>query len=168
LFGIFLVFPLFLLSQEAFMLPDQGERLIHHINTDLKKAKKEVLIFTPFIDDYSIIRSLKKVAKNDVKITLVTNASIRNEQNKSEIKNQSAYLSLLQNISVYTLPSFHHDQDDSSGLNGSLICIDDQQLFIITHGLSTKKLKSTYAFGLRQTIQCNTLFEPLLERSKPY
>jgi hypothetical protein len=168
LFGIFLIFPVFLLLQEAFLLPDQADKLVHCINTHLKKAKREVFIFTPAIDEYSLIRSLKNAAKNDVKITLVTNESIRQEQNKTGMKNQGAYLSLFQNISVYTLPSFHHDQDSSSALKGSLVCIDNKELFMITHALSTKKLKSDYAFGLHQKTQCSTLFKPILERSKPY
>jgi len=150
------------------VLPDQGDRLVHSITAQLKTAKHEVLIFTPVMDEYTLIRSLKKAAKNDVKITLITNESIRQEHNKTDINNQGAYLSLFHNIAVCTLPSFHHDQDSSSELKGSLICIDNEELFMITHGLSTKKLKSDYAFGLHQKIQCNTLFEPLLERCKPY
>jgi phosphatidylserine/phosphatidylglycerophosphate/cardiolipin synthase-like enzyme len=168
LFGIFLIFPIFLLLQETFSLPDQGDRLIHSINTHLKNAQYEVYIFTPVIDEYTLIRSLKKAAKKNVKITLITNESIRQDNKKIKIQNQGAYLSLFQNISVYTLPSFHHDQDSSSELKGSLVCIDNKELFVITHGLSTKKLKSDYAFGLHQKTRCNTIFEPLLERCKPY
>ena len=168
MFGFFLIFPVFLLLQEAFLLPDQADKLLYSINAHLKEAKHEVFIFTPTVDDYSLIRSLKKAAKNDVKITLITNESIRQDPNKSKIKNQGAYLSLFQNISVYTLPSFHHDQDRSSELKGSLVCIDNKELFIITHTLSTKELKRDYAFGLHQKMECNTLFEPILERCKPY
>ncbi len=168
MFGIFLVFPVFLLLQEAFMLPDQGDRLVHSITTHLKKATHEVLIFTPAIDDYTIIRSLKKASENDIKITLITNDSIRKDKTKVDPGNQSAYLSLFQNISVHTLPSYHHDKDISSGLKGSLICIDDEELFVITHELSSKRFKSDYAFALHQKTKCNTLFEPLLERAKPY
>ena len=168
MFGIFLVFPVFLLLQEAFTLPDQGDKLIHSLNLHLKKAKHEVYIFTPVINDYTIIRSLKKAAKGDVRITLITNESIRQDQNKTGINNQAAYLSLFKNISVFTLPSFHHDQDSSSELKGSLLCIDDEELFVIANGLSNKKLKSDYAFALHQKVKCNYLFEPLLERCKPY
>lgn len=168
MFGIFLVFPVFLLLQDTFMLPDQGDRLIHSITEHLKKAKHEVFIFTPVIDEYSIIRSLKKTAEKDVKVTLITNESIRQDHNKTDLKNQGAYLSLFQNISVFTLPSFHHDHDNSSELKGSLICIDDKELFMITHGLRSRKLKSDYAFALYRQMKCNTLFEHLLERSEPY
>ena len=168
MFGIFLVFPVFLLLQEVFMLPDQGDRLVHSVTTHLKKAKHEVFIFTPVIDDYTLIRSLKKSAKNDVKITLVTNESIRQKRKKTDSNNKGAYLSLFQNISVCTLPSFHHDQDSSSELKGSLLCIDDEELFVIANELSTKKLKSDYAFALHQKVKCNYLFEPLLQRCKPY
>lgn len=150
------------------MLPDEGDRLLHSITTHLKKAKREVYIFTPLIDEYAIIRSLKKTAKSDVKITLITDESIRKDQNRTGPKNQSAYLSLFQNISVFTLSTYHNDQDSGSELHGSLICIDDEELFLVTHSLSTQKLKSDYAFALHQKMKCNTLFEPLLERSKPY
>jgi phosphatidylserine/phosphatidylglycerophosphate/cardiolipin synthase-like enzyme len=150
------------------MLPDQGDRLVHSISTHLKQAKHEVFIFTPGIDDYTLIRSLKKTAESDVKITLITNDSIRQDQNKTGLKNQGAYLSLFQNISVYTLPSFHHDHDKSSELKGSLICIDDKELFLITHGLSSQNLKSDYAFAVHQKMECNALFVPLIKRSEPY
>lgn len=150
------------------MLPDQGDRLVYSISDHLKKAKHEVFIFTPIIDDYSLIRSLKKSAKNDVNITLVTNESIRQDQNKIDPDNKGNHLSLFQHISVFTLASFHHDQDSSSTLHGSLICIDNKDLFIITQALSTKKLKSDYAFAMHQQVPCNTLFKPLLERAKPY
>ena len=141
---------------------------MHSITTQLKKAEHEVYIFTPVIDDYTIVRSLKKTAKSAVKITLITNEAIPQEKNKDSLQNHSSYLALFQNISLFTLPSFHHDQDSSSALNGSLICIDDSEFFIITQALSSKQLKSAYAFALHQKISCNTLFEPLLERAKPY
>lgn len=150
------------------MLPDQGDRLLHSITVHLKKAKHEVFIFTPIIDDYTLIRSLKKTAKGTVNITLITNESIRQDQNKTTLNNKGAYLSLFQNISVFTLASFHNDKDLISELKGSLICIDNEELFIITQALSTKKLKSDYAFALYQQTPCNTLFKPLLERAKPY
>lgn len=168
MFAIFLIFPVILLSQETFILPDEGAKVISTLNSHIKTAKKEVYIFTPTINDNTLVNSLKKVAKKDVNVFIITGDSLRNNKEDPQQRNRASELSLFRNISVLTLQSLRHGQDESNGLQGSLICIDDEDLFLLTHELDTMKLKRDYAFALHQKMGCKHLFKPLLERAKAY
>lgn len=168
MFVIFLIFPVILLSQETFMLPDEGTKLINTLSSHIKTAKKEIHIFTHTINANTVVNSLKKVAKKDVDVFIITEDSLRNNKENPQQPNRASQLSLFQNISVFTLQSLRHRLDESNGLQGSLICIDDEDLFLLTHELDTMKLKQDYAFALHQKTRCKHLFKPLLERAKAY
>jgi len=156
LLRLLLFFPIILLSQEIFMLPDEADTLMHTYNSDIKKAKKEVLILTPFIDEYILTRTLKKLSKKNVSIIIITKASPAQD-------NKVSYVSLFKNISVFTLPALK-----TVSLNGSFICIDDKRSYAISGVLSQKKLKEVYSFGIYKKGKCAYLFTTLLQRSKPY
>ncbi len=157
LLRLLIFLPIFLLSQETFLLPDEADHLMNQLNTHIKQAEKEVLIFTPHLDDYLFIKNLKSIAKKKVPIVIITQDPISKE-------NQVLRLSLFNNISIFTLKPF----SDSMSVKGSLVCIDDQRLFLLSGDINRKEMKNTYSFSVLKEQPCNTLLQTLLSRSNLY
>lgn len=149
--------PIFLLSQETFILPDEADHLMDQLNAHIKQAEKEVFIFTPNLDDYIFIKNLKSLAKKKVPIVIITQDPISTE-------NQVLRLSFFNNISIFTLKPFN----DSKTIKGSLVCIDNQRLFLLSEDINRKEMKNTYSFSILKEQSCNTLFQTLLSRSSLY
>ena len=149
--------PIFLFSSETFILPDEADHLMHTINQEMKCAKREIYVATPFLDDYSFIKTLKHTAKKGITITIITQGPI-------EESNQVSRLTLFNNITVFTLEPINHSEQ----IKGSVICIDEQKLFLLNDDISSKKMKSTYSFATSKQENCKAIFKTLLTRSKPY
>lgn len=158
---LFLFFPLFLLSQDLFLLPDESRNFLDTLNTHIKKANHEIYLFTPSIDEYTLLKTLKQRAEKNVKITIITSEPI------SE-KNKAAYLSLFKNIHVFALSPLLHEIQNEGGLQGSLVCIDNKELFLLSEAVESENLKQNYAFALYQKRRCEQIFHTLIKRAKAY
>ena len=150
---LFLFFPILLLSQDIFVLPDEAEHYLHTYNNDLLRAKKEVYIFSPNINEYKLIHTIKKLSKKKVHITIIS----QENHNKD---NKISTLSLLKNISIYTLST-----DEKRRLRGTLTCVDDTIVYLCSESLEYSSLRNNYAFVLRKKMPCKHLFTDLVEKS---
>ncbi len=162
---LFIFFPIFLLSQDFFMLPDQADHLIHSYNSDIKKAKERVYILSPDIDEYLLLKTLRMLARQKIKLIIITGESLDDSRLNTEKQNRDSagYLSLLENISVYVLKSLN-----KTGIEGSLICIDNEKLYLLSQSLEQKKMKQVYSLASYQETECDYIFKTLLQRSKEY
>ncbi len=154
---LLLFLPLILYSQETFLLPDDAQYLMHRLNKNIQNAKEDVYIFTPNLNDYLLIKTLKALSKKKLPLTIITQAPISNE-------NQVLKLSLLKHVSLYTLLPFK----DSNTIHGSLVCIDNQELFSLSSDINSKRLREEYSFAHYHKQNCHALFKTLLPRSKVY
>ena len=145
---LFLFFPILLLSQDFFMLPDEAENFQYTLNTQLKKAKSSIEIFSPFLDLYLTDKTLKQMAKKGVKIDIIT----------QEKESKFSHLALFENINIFIL-------NTSSKLKGTLICIDKDELFLLSNSLEYKNLNRDYAFVLHTKEACQKSFKILKSRS---
>ncbi len=157
LLRLFIFLPLFLFSQETFLLPDEADHLMDRIYTHIDKAHKDVFIFTRHLDDYLLIKHLKGLAKKGIPITLITQEPISQD-------NKVHRLTLIKNISVLSLQPF----GESDTLKGSLICIDNSRFFMLSEELNSKMMQRRYSFATFQEQACHTVFQTLLKRSKHY
>jgi len=157
LLRLLIFLPIFLYSQETFLLPDDADHLMDTIYKQVNNADREVLIFTPYLDDYMLIKHLKRLAKKGTLVTLITQEPISKE-------NKVLRLSLFNNISIFTLKPFNYSDD----LKGSFLCIDDQKLFMLSEDIDSKMMKRRYAFALFEQQPCRDVFHTLLKRSKAY
>lgn len=157
LLRLLIFWPLFLFSQETFLLPDDADHLMNTIYTHIDKAHRKVYIFTGGLDDYLLIKHLKSLAKKDVPITLITQGPIAKD-------NGALKLTLVKNISVLSLQPF----GTSNMIKGSFICIDNNRFFLLSEELNSKVLKTRYSIATYEENVCNTTFHTLLKRSKPY
>lgn len=156
LLRLLLFFPIILLSQEIYLLPDDAHTLLSQYNSDIKSAKKEVFIFSAHLDDYSLTATLKKLSKQNIPITIISRSPI-------EEKNKMSYLSLFENISIFTLRSLNSEE-----IRGSFICIDDEKYYLINDELDKKRLKTIHSLASYNEGKCSYLFKILLQRSSPY
>ena len=150
---LFLFFPLLLLSQEVFTLPQEASYFTNEYRTDLMKAKKSVYIFCEDINEYSFIAALKVLSKRDIPITLIT------KDTEKKLKKIS-YLDLLKGVKVFTLST--HEQRQ---IKGSLSCIDDAILYLTSDKLEHTAFKQNYSFVLRQENKCEEIFTDLIKLS---
>ena len=154
---LLLLLPFFLYSQETFLLPDDTQHLMYKLNKNIQEAKEDVYIFTPTLNDYVLLKTLKTLSKKKIPLTIITQAPISKQ-------NQVLRLSLLNHISLYTLVPFK----DSELIHGSLVCIDNQELYLLSSDINSKRLKDEYSFAHYQKQNCHTLLKILLSRSKAY
>lgn len=157
LLRLLIFLPIFLFSQETYILPDEADHLMDQLNSHIKQAEKEVFVFTPLLDDYILIKTLKSLAKKKVPVVIITQEPITKE-------NQILRLSLFNNITIYTLRPFR----DSKSISGSLVCIDDKRLFLLSADINRKEMKNTYSFSMLNEQSCDALFQTLLSRSVLY
>ena len=148
---LFLFFPIILLSQDFFMLPDEVEHFQNILNKRIKKASKTVEIFSPYLDDYTTTKTLKQMAKKGIDIDIIT-------QDKRLEESRFSHLSLFKNIHIYTLKT-------ESKLKGSLFCIDHNELFLLSNSLEYKSLRKDYAFAIHTKQACHQRFVDLKKRS---
>lgn len=133
------------------MLPDEAEHFHSQLNLELKKAKQTISIFTPYMNDYLSAITLKQMAKKGVIIKIITR--------KDSLSNDKiSQLSLYENISIYALKT-------DFPLQGTLICIEGKELFILGNSLDYKALKQDYSFVLHTQENCEKVFSKLKERS---
>lgn len=156
LFRLLIFFPIILLSQEIYLLPDDAHTLMSSYNIDIKKAKKEIFIFSAYLDEYSLTATLKRLTKQNIPITIISQSPLKED-------NKISYLSLMKNVSVFTLRSF-----DSDSIKGSFICIDDKKYYMINTALDHDKIKTVHSFASYQEGPCTYLFKTLIKRSDPY
>jgi len=144
------------------MLPDEATHLIGTISEKFKKANHNIYIFSPVLNEYNLIKELKKIAKKEVNITIVTAKT-------DSLLNRASHLTLFKNISVFTLEALKNNEKyDNIDLKGSFICIDDKELFLLSDTLDTEALKSHYSFALYQKTSCKKKFNVVLKRSTLY
>ena len=163
MFKIFLFLPIFLLASEFFTLPNDANHLNYTISQDIKKATKEIYIFTQNLNSYEISKALSKSAKRNIKINIIT------LKNKDE-KNNAFRLVLYKNISVFTLKS------TSKTPNGSLICIDNKNLFFLSDIINFKSFQNNISFATKTSLisqkkdklNCKNIFKDLLQESEVY
>lgn len=153
MFRLLLFFPLLLLSQDFFTLPDENSHYIDSYAKDLLNTKEEVIIVSSTINEYKIMNVLKKLSKKEVSIIIIT-------QGIKDEKNRSSYLSLLKNIQVYTLVT--HPQRN---IKGSMTCIDDKIFYTSSLNLEHSQIKSHYAFASKKNTPCKFLFTGFIEKS---
>ena len=150
---LFLFFPLLLLSQEVFTLPQEANHFTSVYSRDLIQAKNSVYIFCKDVDEYSFISALKKLSKRDIPITLITTDT---EEKLKKI----SYLDLLKGVKVFTLNT--HEQRK---IKGSLSCIDDTILYLTSDNLEYTAFKQNYSFVLKQETRCESIFTDLIKLS---
>ena len=150
---LFLFFPLLLLSQDVFTLPDEADHFVYALTQELSKADKEVYIFSSKLNEYKLITTLKKLSKKKVPIHIIS-SDLRNDENKA------LYLNLLKGVHLYELVE-HEDRV----LQGSLLCIDDNRLYLSSDALDKVSLYNNYAFVLSKQTACNFLFKGLIAKS---
>jgi hypothetical protein len=161
LFRLLLFFPVLLLAQEIFLLPDEGRYFLDTLNAKIKKAEHQLYLFTPFLDEYSLIRTLKQRAKKELQITIITSEPLQKQ-------NKAAHLALFENIQIFTLSPLDYGSENPQALSGSFGCIDNKELFLLSEDLDGKKIRADYAFALFQKKACETIFHTLLQRTKAY
>lgn len=153
MFKFFIFFPFLLLSSEFFILPDDNMHLNNNIEISIKKAKKHIYIFTKNINNYTLNKSLTSTAKTGIKIDLITSPK--------NLKDKASYLSIFNNINVYTL-------NTNTDIKGSLICIDKDNFFFLSQTLDAKELNTNVSFAIHIKQNCKKRFEILLKRSNKY
>ena len=151
---LFLFFPLLLLSQDLFTLPDEAAHFMDSYNKDLLDAKKDVYLFSQEINDYTLERTLKKLSKKKISIIIIT------QEERTPKNNKAYYLNLFEGVTLYTLPS-----NAQRVLKGSLTCIDNKKLYISSDSLDKLSLHNNYSFALRKKIPCNVIFDTLIQKS---
>jgi len=151
LLKLFLFFPILLFSQELFTLPDEAEHLNYSLDKQIKTAKKSIYIFSSILNSYNTLKSLKSAGKRGVQINIIT-------QKKLTKESKTSHLSLFKNITVHSLNS-------DFNLKGSLICIDDKELFLFSNNLDYKQLRQDSSFALHTQETCEKTFTTLLQRS---
>ncbi len=159
MFRLLLFFPVFLLAQEIYLLPDESKYFMDTLNAKIKKAEHQFYLFTPFLDEYTLVRTLKQRAKRDLQITIITSEPLQKH-------NKAAHLALFENIKIFTLSPLSHDNENPQALSGSFGCIDNKELFLLSEDLDSKKIRADYAFALFHKEACETIFHTLLERAK--
>ena len=150
-----------MLSQEFFLLPDESRHFFDSLNAKIKKAEHTIYLFSPAIDEYTLVNALKQRAKRGVHITLIT-------ADDPAINNKVLQLALYQNISLFTLSPLRHSEQENPGLHGSFGCMDGKEFFVLTADLNGEKARSNYALALIQPKACEALFRILLTRAKAY
>lgn len=148
---LFLFFPLLLLSQELFILPQESEYALYSLKKKLSKANKEVYLFTPSLNDYLLVNTLKKLNKEKVTITLIS--SNTNKQNSA-----ISALSLLENVHFYTLL-----ENDVRKIKGTVVCIDDTTLYLSSQNLAHTNIRQDYGFTSLEKKNCTKFFTRLLK-----
>lgn len=148
---LFVFFPIFLLSNEVFTLPQEADYFINSYTIDLLKAQNEVHIFSDTINDYSVIQAIRKLSKKDVKVYIISKDIYKKETKVS-------YLNLLKGVHLYTLKS---TKDKS--LEGSYTCIDNKLLYLSTQNLHHTSLHTNHSFALSQKNACKSIFTKILE-----
>jgi len=149
----FLFFPILLWANDLFVLPQEADYFLHSYTKDLSNAQDEVYLFSKTIDDYSVIKSLKKLSKKDIKIYIISK-DIYAEKNKV------SYLNLLKNVQVYTL-----NGSQKKDIKGSFTCIDDKLSYLSTQDLEHKALNQNHSFVHVQKGPCKSVFTRLLKLS---
>lgn len=150
---LFLLFPLLLLSQEVFTLPQEANYFTYEYANDLKRAKKSVYIFCNDINEYSFMTALKLIAKKDIPINIIT-------KNQDKNLKKISSLALLKGVKIFTLST--HDQRK---IKGSLSCIDNQILYLTSETLEHTALEKNYSFVLKQKNNCEAIFTNVLKLS---
>ena len=150
---LFLFFPILLLSQDIFTLPDEADHFIYTFTKELSKADKEVYLFSSKLNEYKLITALKKLSKKKIHIHIIS-TDIENEDNKA------SFLNLLEGIDLYTLV-----QHEDRVIKGSLLCIDDKKLYLSSDSLDKASLYNNYAFILVKNTECNYLFKRLIDKA---
>jgi len=150
LLRLFLFFPILLLSQDIFTLPQEANHFIYTFSKELVKAEQEVYIFSSMLNEYELINALKKLSKKGVSVYIISR-DLRKEDNKA------SYLSLLKGISLYILP-----QHKSRDIKGSLICIDNKKLYLSSESLDHASMYNNHAFVSVQQRQCQDLFKRMI------
>lgn len=153
MFKIFLFLPIFLFSHELYLLPDEEREFNDTLVEHVKNAKNEIYIFSMQIDYYTIIKALKTSARKNIYIFVIT---------QDNIEKKTSYLSLFKNIYVFTL------KERNRQLQGTLVCIDDKDLFLLSEELNYEKLKQNYSFALHKNQKCKKTFLTLIKRAKIY
>ena len=157
LLRLLLFLPIFLFSSETFILPDETDHLMHTMNKEIKGARNQIYFITPHLNDHTFIKTIKRVAKKGILVTIITEEPLQPD-------NQVSRLTLFNNMEVFTLKPFNQ----SEKIQGSLICIDNHKLFMLNSDIDNKKMKNSYSFATYSQEACNDLFYTLLERSTPY
>ena len=153
LLRLFLFFPILLLSQDVFTLPEEADHLIYTLTQELSQADKEVYIFSSKLNGYKLITTLKKLTKKNITIHIIS-ADLSNSKNKA------SYLNLLEGVHLYTLVE-HEDRV----IKGSLLCIDDNKLYLSSASLDKVSIYNNYSFVLSKQTECNYLFKRVINRS---
>ena len=148
---LLLFIPIFLFSMDFFPLPDEAYHFNETLNRSLKNAQREILIITPYINNYPLQKALKKVAKQGIKVIIISDK-------KAYKADRSSQLSLYKNISIYELKS-------EAALKGSSICIDNKTLFLLSNALDFKAVKREYGFASRSQNSCKKRAKTLILRS---
>jgi len=153
LLRLFLFFPLLLLSQDLFTLPDEAAHFLDSYNQDLLQTKKEVYLFSQEINDYTLVKTLKKLSKDNISIVIIS-------QESSSLENKAYYLNLFEGVILYALPT-----NEQRSLKGSLTCIDNKRLYILSESLHKLSLRNNYSFVLRKDTPCKFIFDKLIQKS---
>lgn len=148
---LFLFFPILLLSNEVFVLPQETDYFIDSYTKSLEGTQKEVYIFSDIIDDYTVIKTLKKLSKRNIQIHIIS-------QDLYKQDNRVTYLNLLKGVHLYTLT-----QTKDKVLKGSYTCIDDKSSYLSTQNLAHSGLIRNHSFVSFQRHKCKDTFTHLLE-----
>ncbi len=153
---LFLFFPVLVLAQELFLLPDDAEILMSSYLKKVQQTRSKLYLYTPYLNDRDLVKSIKQLAKKEVKTIIISQKPLAPD-------NKITHLALFENIHVYTLKN-----SKERNMQGSFICIDDQEYFLIDDQLDQNRLKEGYSISLFQVGPCKTLFSTLLRRSDAY
>ena len=128
-----LLFTLFLLTfihakSISLLLPHQYDTAMHQLSSHLINAKSDVTIVTPYLQSYTIKKTLLLLLKNDIPITLIT--SSQNHMGTNLVQYKNVELHLLKNTK----------------LNFSLIIIDNKFTCKLPSALDEKSMKSNLSF----------------------
>lgn len=143
------------------MLPDEGRYFLDTLNAKIIKAENKFYLFTPFLDEYTLVRTLKQRAKKELQITIITSEPLQKQ-------NKAAHLALFENIQIFTLSPFDYGSENPQALSGSFGCIDNKELFLLSKDLDGEKIRTDYAFALFRKKTCDAIFHTLLQRAKAY
>jgi len=154
LLRLFLFCPVILFSQELFTFPDESQYFMHTYLQSIKNTEKQVYILSSGISNYYLINTIKALSKKKIKVFIISTK-------ETTKKDKTSYLSLLNNVYLYSLAS-HQDRV----LKGSLTCIDNTIVYLSSENMNAHTLNKNYAYAMRSFNPCEKYFKSLLIKAK--
>lgn len=138
-----------------FLLPDEGSRFNHYLQTHLKNSQKEILIVTPSLNYPSLSKSILRSTSHGANLTLVT----------SKPSGDALRFIAYEGVTLYTY--------SPRPLSDTLILIDNSLVCHLSGSLNEKNLSDNVSSvwcsdEASLVLAAQKQISILIKRSKPY